>query len=351
MKILLCKLNHLGDTLLLTPTIRFLKEKNPGAQIDVLVRSGCETILSCNPDVNNVIPVARPESSERTCQSAVSEFLNAFSKLFLRRYDYAFDLSDSDRSKLWMLLSASKVRCVNDAYNTLGRKRWAVNRVSRFKWGREHQVLKDFQTILDCFSLTGDPGKLQFHTNGNESSVIEKLPYFSDIGKFIIIHPTSRWAFKQWDARRWSKVADILKREYNRNVIVTCGPDKREVAMARKILELAEEEHFTTEGRINLHELGWVISRAELFLGIDTVSMHLAAAVQTPIVALFGPSSEWSWRPWLCEHELVLGECDCKKTRNFICDKSKIFPCMERIQVKDVIDVACRLLAQRKSIS
>jgi heptosyltransferase-3 len=72
--------------------------------------------------------------------------------------------------------------------------------------------------------------------------------------------------------------------------------------------------------------------------------MHLAAAMQTPIVALFGPSSEASWRPWQCPHELVLGDCPCKVTRQFICDKSRPYPCMERIQVDAVLQAAERVL-------
>ena len=73
--------------------------------------------------------------------------------------------------------------------------------------------------------------------------------------------------------------------------------------------------------------------------------MHIAAAVQTPSVALFGPSSEWSWRPWQAPHELVLGECACKATRQFVCDKSRIYPCMERIGVDEVRAAAAKFLA------
>jgi heptosyltransferase-3 len=69
---------------------------------------------------------------------------------------------------------------------------------------------------------------------------------------------------------------------------------------------------------------------------VDTVALHIAAAAQTPSVALFGPSSEWSWQPWQAPHRLVLGACPCKESRNFTCDKGKPYPCMERIGVEDV---------------
>jgi heptosyltransferase III len=91
--------------------------------------------------------------------------------------------------------------------------------------------------------------------------------------------------------------------------------------------------------------MGLLLGRAKLFLGVDTVMMHLAAAMQTPSVALFGPSSEWSWHPWQCRHEMVLGACSCKATRRFVCDKNKPYPCMEKITVDAVMAAANKLLA------
>jgi heptosyltransferase-3 len=190
MKLLLAKLNHLGDTLLLTPTIHFLKERYPNARIDVLVRSGNEVMLAGNPDIDSVIAVARPERDQRTIRTGLKEFVNAFPKLFLRRYDYAFDLSGSDRSRLWMLLSASKLRCINDAYQTLGGKSLMVNRISSFKWAREHQVLKDFQTVLDCMGIDGGPGPLRFHPQIDETEIGLKLPFIAKLDDYAVLHPT-----------------------------------------------------------------------------------------------------------------------------------------------------------------
>jgi heptosyltransferase-3 len=75
--------------------------------------------------------------------------------------------------------------------------------------------------------------------------------------------------------------------------------------------------------------------------------MHLAAAMQTPIVALFGPSSEWSWRPWQCDHELVLGDCECKRTRKFVCNKTKPYPCMQGIAMEQVMEAVGRMFGKR----
>jgi heptosyltransferase-3 len=346
-KILLAKLNHLGDTLLMTPTIRFLREQYPEARIDALVRSGCEPMLKGNPDIDNVIPVACPEKFKRTLAAGISEFSNAFPKLFLRRYDLALDLSDSDRCKFWMLMSASKVRGINDAYNTLGRNSWMVNRVSRFKWGKEHQVLKDFLTMLDCTGLKGEAGPLRFFPQAEEDQIRQKLPFFEELGDFVVIHPTSRWPFKQWLPERWARVADEVRMSHGTRVVFSCGPDQREIETVAEIRRHCSATHYSTDGRINLDEFGWLLGRAKLFLGLDTVAMHLAAAMQTPIVALFGPSSEWSWRPWQCDHELVLGDCECKRTRKFVCNKTKPYPCMQGIAMEQVMEAAGRMFGKR----
>jgi heptosyltransferase-3 len=148
-KILLAKLNHLGDTLLLTPTIHFLKERFPEAEIDALVRAGCEEVLRGNPDVHQIFSVGHPGENQ---------FLRNPRGMMLKRYDYAFDLSDSGRAKLWILLSAARMRGINDAYHSVGWQRCLFNRISVFEWRLQHQVLRDFRTVTDIMELKGEPG-------------------------------------------------------------------------------------------------------------------------------------------------------------------------------------------------
>ena len=333
MKILLVKLNHLGDTLLLTPTIRFLKEQFPAAEIDVLVRAGCEEVLRGNPDIRRIFSTGRRERAR--------EFMRNARGILLQRYDYAFDLSDSGRAKFWILLSAARIRGINDAYHSVGWQRRLFNRVSLFKWGPEHQVFRDFRTVTEIIGLKGEPGPLRFYPQAEFENMPGILPVPDN---FAVIHPTSRWAFKQWLPERWAEVADEIRRRHGLAVIFSTGPARREVEYVQTILGAAREKHFSTGGKISLHELGALLGRAKLFCGVDTVAMHLAAAMQTPTVALFGPSSEWSWRPWQCRHELALGDCSCKRTRQFICDKTKPYPCMERITVEEVLAKARVLL-------
>ncbi len=345
MKILLVKLGHLGDTLLLTPTLRFLKRKFPEARLDVMVRSGCEVVLRGNPDVTNLLPVGSPEKENRSPARELRESAHAFRLIACGgRYDYAFDLSDSDRAKFWVAASRARVRGFNDFPPLAGWRRRVFTHFARFEWPRGHQVHRDFRTVADLVEPGAPAGPLRFEPQVDEAGLRAKLPWLAEQGTFAVIHPTSRWAFKQWLPERWAAVADALAQR-GLKVVFSCGPAARETELINGIRANARAKHFSTDGQISLHELGWLLGRAKFFLGVDTVAMHLAAAMQAPTLALFGPSSEWSWHPWQCRHELVLGDCPCKARRVFDCDKSKPYPCMERITVGAVLAAADKLLA------
>ena len=342
MKILLVKLNHIGDTLILTPTIHAIREAYPHAVIDVVVRKGCEGVLEKNPDIDRIIPLARPEKSHRTLHSSVREFLSLFRSVGLKRYDYAFDLSNSDRAKLILLLSAAKRRGINRWHNPLGWKRFLFTDFSDFAWGKEHQVLKDFRTVADIMNLPGEPGPLRIATDDIPPSLLERFGLTA--GSYAVIHPTSRWSFKEWEVQKWRQIIPELTDRFGK-VLITCGPDPREIAVAEAIAADLPDVALT-RGVTTLRELAYLIRNARLFLGIDTVAMHIAAAVQTPTVALFGPTDEWSWGPWSVPHRLVLGECPCKAARRFTCDKNRLLPCMEAITADEVLQNVSELITE-----
>jgi heptosyltransferase-3 len=343
-KFLLIKLNHLGDTLLLTPTLRFLAQRFPGAAVDVLVRGGCEVMLQGHPAIRHLMALGRTGKERRAWGEIWAENRQAWRALGAQGYDYAFALSVSDRACLWSWLSGAKVRVANDAYGEWGWRRRLFHQLSSFPWAPQHQVLKDFRTVADCFDPQAQPGPLEFFPCIQPGDFARKFAGLLEGPPLAVIHATSRWRFKQWLPERWAAVADALQARYGFRVVYTAGPAPAEREEVERILTHQRQPGINLAGRTGMAELGFLLGRARLFLGVDTVAMHLAAAMQTPVVALFGPSSETSWRPWQCPHELVLGDCPCKATRQFVCDKSRPYPCMERIQVEAVLAAVERLL-------
>ena len=349
MRVLLIKLKHLGDTLLLTPTIRFLKERFPGIEIDVIVRSSCEAILESNPDVSRVLAVARPESERRTWRSGLRENLRLIRTIIGTSYDFAFDLSDSDRAKIWVLLSRAKVRGFRRIDVKPSWKHRVFNRFDDATLTSHHQVMRDFETVTRIMGVTGDAGPLTFHPSVDEADLIRRFPWACASQPSAVIHPTSRWSFKEWLPEHWAAVADGLA-ALGLQVVFTGGPDALERETIAKIQSHARIPHISVAGQVSVHEFGYILKRARLFLGIDTFAMHLAAAMQTPSVALFGPSLVPAWTPWKNRAEVIAGPCHCNPSTHRECARPHTV-CMASITAASVLEAAVQLTDPNSNIS
>ena len=117
-------------------------------------------------------------------------------------------------------------------------------------------------------------------------------------GSYIVVQPTSRWFFKCWSEEKMAATLTALQAD-GHQLVITSGPDAREQAMVERILALCPPQGvISLAGQLTLRQLAALIDHAKLFIGVDSVPMHMAAALQTPCVALFGPSKLTFWRPW-----------------------------------------------------
>jgi heptosyltransferase-3 len=122
--------------------------------------------------------------------------------------------------------------------------------------------------------------------------------------------------------------------------------------MLAAVPERARNRVHDFTGRLSLLELCALTSRARLFVGVDSAPMHIAAAVRTPAVALFGPSDENEWRPWGVAHRVVASpEYPCRPCRNDGCGGGKISECLTTMPVDRVVAAVDALLAETASIA
>jgi len=161
---------------------------------------------------------------------------------------------------------------------------------------------------------------------------------------FIHVHPTSRWLFKTWTDPQTAELLRRLARDGHR-LVVTCAPDTRERAIVARILALAEVPVVDLSGRLTLRELAALAARARLFFGVDSAPMHIAAAVGTPVVAIFGPSGEKEWGPWRVKHRVVTSDHSCRPCGNDGCGGGKVSECLTTLPVERVHSAINELLA------
>jgi len=114
-------------------------------------------------------------------------------------------------------------------------------------------------------------------------------------------------------------------------VVLTSAPDKEELAMLEQIQGLLKRPVGSLAGQLSLKELAALIARAKLFLGMDSVPMHMAAALQVPTVVLFGPTFNNEWGPWQVRSRVMATEMSCRPCGRDGCGGSKVSECLSMI--------------------
>ncbi len=333
--ILVIKLKHIGDVLLATPAIHALKATYPSARIHALVPVGTEPVLEGNPDLAGVIPFVRPRGRGL---SRWREELRLVRALRALRPDMVVAMGKGDREAILGFLSGARWRAGFDSGRKgfLGRNWLLTHRAART--GREHVVEADLM-LVQALGIVPPDRRLRLALGPEDAAAADRILAEAGVGPgdaLATVHPTSRWLFKCWRDEGMAAVMDHLG-SLGLRVAITSGPDPREARKARHILEIARRPAVDLIGRLSLKQLAAVLRRSRLFLGVDSAPMHMAAAVGTPVVALFGPSGEHNWRPWGEGHLVVAKDLFCRPCGQDGCNGSKRSDCLDMITEAEVI--------------
>jgi heptosyltransferase-3 len=156
-------------------------------------------------------------------------------------------------------------------------------------------------------------------------------------GGYIHVHPASRWQFKCWPSARTADLIDKLQ-ALGERVVVTAAPEQAELDLIAAIKASATTPFADLSGKLSLKQLGALTRGAKLFVGVDSAPMHIASAMQTPVVALFGPSGEFNWGPWQVAHRVVASNnYPCRPCGNDGCGGGKISECLTTLPVSEVL--------------
>jgi len=143
--------------------------------------------------------------------------------------------------------------------------------------------------------------------------------------------------FKCWPYEKMAKLISRIDTELRIPVVLTSSPDPQELEYITKLRGCLDTAVTDLAGRLTLKELTALIHHATLFVGVDSAPMHMAAAVKTPLVALFGPSSEQDWGPWRQDRGVVgMSTFSCRPCQRDGCGGSKISECLTTLPVETV---------------
>lgn len=293
-KVLVIKLRHIGDVLLTVPSIRAVKEGLTDVSVAALVNSGTEDMLTLNPLVDEVI------TFDRSIKGRLSGEMHFIKELRKKGFDMSLDLTGGDRPALIGLLSGARYRLGYTPGNKgfMGKKLLYTHLAERPPHGT-HAVLRDMG-LPRAFGFDTRDLRVDLYTSLEDDATVNSLLSAHGVGPntpFVHVHPTSRWLFKCWTDEGMARVLDDLQAGGHK-VVLTTGPDNKEALKAASIIGHMKTNPVDLSGRLSLKQLASLAKLSALFFGVDTAPMHIAAAVGTPVVAIFGPSGVFDWGPW-----------------------------------------------------
>lgn len=341
MRLLFIKLKHIGDALLLTPTLVAVRERHPASEIWVVVRKGSEGILAGCPAIDRILTTSAPEAGNRRWNEWIRG-INLVRQLRRQRFDYAFELSDGDRGRWLAWLSGARERVATRVYTHITWiARRAITRFSDTNWLSGHRAEKDFQLADEVLALGQPTPALIFREE--RTGVWPPAGLLSD---FVVLHPGTRWKRKRWPFANWVVLGRHLQKK-GLTVVISTGPDREEREEAARLQAELGAGTLNTDGETNWAQLAGLLHRAKLFVGVDTAAMHLAAACQCPTVAIFGPSMVKFWHPWRVPYRIVsTPEASAAQNAPDALDIVPQLSC-DGVAAHEVIDAAEELLAAK----
>jgi lipopolysaccharide heptosyltransferase II len=346
-RILLIRPDHLGDVLLTSPAIRALKNANPLLEIHALVGSWSADVVANFPEVDLVLTLAFPGFSRADKISLRSPYQLAIATAArLRRIGYGNVIIM--RPDHWWGALVAQLAGIPDriGYNLPDVAPYLTEAIP---YNHEHAVIQNLRLFKKWLSATKTEELVnQFTVHKNDQAYIDGYLGAWGIGKdkpIFCIHPGTGTAVKHWTEEGWAQTADILTEQLDAQVIFT-GSDK-ELALIQRIVAKMKQVAIIMAGDTRVGQLAALFQRAKVVLGPDSGPLHLAAAVQTPTVTLFGPADPIEFGPWGSpqKHIVLTTDIGCRPCRviDWTGDDLAYHPCVREITVARVLDAARRV--------
>lgn len=304
-RILIIRRRYLGDIVLLGSVLRNLRLHWPKAHLTVLTEAAYAGVLPLNPDVHGALKFPR----------RLSEWLGFVRVLRRARFTHVLDFDNTDKTALVTRLTGAPVRATFDRELIPFRhRRWYTHTA------KVTNAFYDSHHITDTYLAL--PAAIGVPTPSREVRLVPLAEDLEDIAMYVrngprkkgprsrvLIHPGSRSNHRIWPLERFGRVADRLQDELDVFVFLTAGP--REMDLAAGIRRHTKTHMLTIPGPKTVGGLAALLAQFDVLLCHDSGPMHIAAAVGTPVVALFGSQNATIWRPVGREHTILQTPLPC----------------------------------------
>ncbi len=341
-RILLIRTDRIGDVLLTTPAIEAVREKFPLAHIAVMVRPYAKEIVDGNPYIDEIIIYDKYGKHKSIMASYY------FAKVLKKKnFDVAVIFHPTNRTHIITYLAAIP-QCIGYDRNL---PFLLTDKIPHTKGlGKMHEI--DYALgMLKPLSITDVKNKkLYMPIKGQSENSVNSLfaEEFIDANeKKVIFHPGASCASKIWPADRFATVADRLIRNFNVKVIIVGGENEKDITKAAAMKGYMSDKAVSFADKLSISELASCLKKATVFISNDSGPVHIASAVGTPAVVIFGRAlpglSPRRWGPTGRNDVVLHKDVGCGNTC-LAHNCKKDFACLKAITVDEVYEAAERFL-------
>jgi heptosyltransferase-1 len=333
--VLVVRLGALGDIIHALPAVAALRAAYPGARIDWLVDAKHRAILDLVPVIDRILVLERP---------SLAGWIEAARGLRAQRYDVALDFQG--------LMKSAILARASGAPRVLGFSIWHLREKGARPFYSEsldpsrapvegHVIHKNLRLVE---ALGVREGAIEFPLRHVPSAARDALLAAAAGAPFALLNPGAAWPNKQWHSDRFGEVAAFLREVRGLVPFVLWGPGERPLAEA---VIASSGGAARLAPATTLADLVEICRSASLMVSGDTGPLHIAAAVGTPTVSIFGPTDPARNGPWSPDDISIsrLDGCECHYERR--CRRSA--PCIEEIAVDEVLRAVERRLARPRA--
>jgi heptosyltransferase-2 len=329
----------IGDTILTVPFLRNLRKAYPQAVIDVLVGPESGTVLAGCPYINELISfdTTRFHKYDRG-RGKPRNFMAYAVDLRKRSYDQVFVLKRSWSSGLLSWLTGARVRV---GYDTEGRRMFLTHPVP---WDEKKHEVESVLDVLRAAGIAVTDNYLEAWVSKEEDEqLVAMVPELTRDRK-VLIHAAAAHPDKMYPLDLWVPIIRGLHGEFGILPFFTGAERDRE--LYAELEKLSGVKGVNLSGQLSLRQSLALYKHMELAVCVDSGPAHMAAAVDTPTVALFGPSDPDRWRPWGTDHVAVFDPSSADRP----CERHKdchVSRCLSKLNPQMVLSECQAILARR----
>lgn len=333
--ILIIRTAYVGDILMTLPVLKPLKARFPQAKISFLASREGAQLLKGNPYIDRIFHL----NPFWFYQSSIMEYLHFIKQVRAERFDIVLE-ARGDIRELWFIVSLLRSR-FKVSYG-FGGGAYLLTHVVPFthiKHRVEYHL--DLVRYLGCST---DGIEWGIYLSEDERKGIREILEDSGIKEpFVTVHPGARGPLKRWSTKGYAEVCDSIREQYKMPLVLLGS--EAEKNLTSEIAKNTRLNPIILTGRLSLRELAGILSESALFICNDSAPMHIAAAMKTPTVAIFGPSKSLETGPYGNICRIVEKDFPCRVTCDeSVCSHNMYQACMKAISPQDVFSAVRELM-------